>query len=270
MSGATFVVPSLMRWAVLLALSACASGPERRDVPPPVEIRPTPARDPVSTAPCEPCAEPFSISEVAFEVDPFEKRPAVMLPADARLDIGQRFGSVGEGPDAKTLAPHFASIAYGSDREEFERRVAGPMRGAIRLRPDTWLAFASKPGRLPSSMGYESVILRLPPLATAKDVAIAKAVESAHLEIDLNAPPGEEATLAKPWAVNITLDDAAVARIEAWTTKHPPYPLAYVAHGRVVEAGRMYGRSKDFSLELGGSRAAAEKLANEIAGARAH
>jgi len=257
-----------MRWAILLVISACASGPERRDVPPPADIRPAPAREPIAPTPCEPCAESFSISEVAFDVDPFEKRPAVSLPADARLDVGQRYGSVGEGPDAKTLAPHFVSIAYGTDLEDFERRVAGPVRAAIHLPSDTWLAFESKPGRLPSSMGYESVVLRVPPLAAAKDVAIAKAVESGHLEIDLNARPGEEATLAKPWAVAITLDDAAMARIEAWTKKHPPYPLAYVTHGRVVEAGRMYGRSKDFSLELGGSRASAEKLAAEISSAR--
>lgn len=220
--------------------------------------------------PNEPCAEPFAIAEVAFEVDPFEKRPGVALPVDARLEIGTRYGSVGQGPDAKSLAPHYASISYAGDIDTFDHDIAAPLRAAVKMPPQTWLAFERKTDMRTHATQYESVVLRKPLLITSADVASVRVVEQSKTEIDLNKTPAQnQANEHTKSAVEVTLADASAARLTAWTEKRPEYPLAILVHGRVIELGRMGGHSKELVLGFGwlepkDARTAAEKVAKEI------
>ncbi len=217
-------------------------------------------------APGEPCAEPFAIAEVGFEIDVFERRPAATLPVDAKLDIGMTYGSVGTGPEAKSRALHFATVTYAGDIDVFDRDVAAPIRKAVTMPAGTWLAFGRKPNLRTREAAYQSFVLRVPFLVTSKDVVGARAVERESTVVDMNAsapkPP-------RTWTVEVTLADAAAARVAAWAETHPMHPLATVVHGRVVDEGHMAGRSKELRIDVGWvapdhAPREAEKLAKEL------
>lgn len=269
---------SLAALLLLTATTACGSGFDpksaadgtRAATAPPEHSAgsPKPPAAP-GCAPTEPCAEPFALAEVAFEVDLFEKRPGVALPPDARLEIGTAYGSVGQGPGAVSLAAHFASVTYASGIDGFDRDVAAPLRAAITMPPRTWLAFEGKPNPRTRAMEYRSVVVRQPLVITTADVASARAAERASTRIDLGAAPAKTPAAPAAYAVEVTLADAPAARLAAWTEKHPEHPLASLVHGRVVEQGRTVDRSKQLWIELPwlapeDTRAGAEKLAREI------
>lgn len=265
-----------IRWASLsLLLSACATGFDPKGAAEGARVTDAPAASSGTTAkqaapPCEPCAEPFAIAEVAFDIDVFERPPAFSKPVDAKLEIGRTYGSVGTGPNAKSFAEHYASITYAGDSDVFDRDIAAPLRAAVKMPPQTWLAFDRQANMLTHAAEYHSVVLRQPFLVTSADVVSARAAEHAKVVIHLDdkpsqTPPKESAT----YAVEVTLADAAAERAAAWAEKHPMYPLAYVVHGRVLEHGHMTGRDKQLWLNLEwlapkDTQAAAEKLAKEI------
>lgn len=250
-----------MRGWLVLFLVGCGADfetPKAPDSKPPVS-------EPKAVIPDSPeAAEPFAIAVEAFEVDAFPNvRPAVALPADARLDTGLRYATVGKGPDAKSAAPHFVTVAYVGDIAVFDRDVAAPMRAAAPVPADTWLTWIG-----PKDGKFESIVLRTPYLVTSKDVATASSVETTNTQIILG-PGAGHTDVEKTWAVQIVLRDEASARIEAWYAAHPEHPLAFAVHGRVVDSDKRYGISKDFKVQLPWARpqereALTKKLADEI------
>jgi hypothetical protein len=209
--------------------------------------------------------EPFAIAEVAYEVDAFEPRPVVALPADAKLEIGMQGGTKGQGADAKSLAAHPATIRYAGDIDVFDREIAAPFRAAVKLPPETFLAFH---GPRPDGT-FEGVVLRRPFLFTSADVVSAEAGERTKTTIALG-PGAGHTDEAKAYALKIVLDDAAATRLAAWNEKHALLPLAYVIHGRVAEQDSpTVANAPDFFVDLpwaqpSAKKATAEKLAKEI------
>lgn len=260
----------------VLMLPACGSGFDAKSAAEGARVTEAPASSAPSAkpaaraacAPGEPCAEPFAIAEVAFEVDPFEKRPAATLPFDTKLEIAQQYGSVGQGPEAKSLALHYLVVSYAGDIEGFERDAAAPLRGAVKLPPATWLAFERQANLRTRAVGYRSVIVRTPLIVTSSDVASARAATRENTTIDMNRPGVKEAPTS---VVEVTLTEGGAAKIAAWGAKNPEAPLAVMVAGRVVDEGRFVGRSKELALPLAwlapeATKGAAEKLAREIQG----
>lgn len=224
-----------------------------------------PKSDAAPCAPSEPCAVLFEIAEVAFEVDVFEKRPAFPLPPDARLDMGQVYGSVGQGPDAVSLAPRSASVAYAGDADAFDRVIGGPFRAAVTVPANTWLAFARTTNLRTKEAKYDAVLVRQPPLVTPADVTSAAPRERDNTTIVL----GGKAETTKSWVVDVTLGAEAVGRLAAFRAKHPERPLAVLVRGHVVERGRAVTADKDLVVDVGrlandDGKKAAENLAKAL------
>lgn len=267
----------MKRLALLLvfsALCACSSGFDAKRQVDSLDSRVGPRKaDDAVARPDTPdaarnklVAEPFVIVPVATDVDPFPKKPKVTVPADSKVLYSVQIKAYGSNDKSMRYQTHGIAIQTPMTYERFDREIAPLVSDAAALPNGTALLFEfTMNGGGIGVPAWDAVPVRLPVLATARDIAGAQ--PELHETRKLN-PDGKTFHTSYAQAVRVSLTPEATTRLSRWGADKKEYPVASAVKGRVMDVSVLGGGTSVY-LELEwlaeeDRKGAAELLAAEL------
>jgi hypothetical protein len=210
-------------------------------------------------------AEPFVMVPVATDVDPFPKKPKVTVPSDTKVLYAVQIKAYGSGDKSMRYQTHGVSVQTPMTYERFDREIAPLFSDAAALPNGTALLFEfTANGGGVGVAAWDAVPVRLPVLATARDIAGAQA--DLHETRKLN-PDGKTFRTAFMQAVRVSLTSEATTRLSRWGAEKKEYPVASVVKGRIMDISVLSGGTTYLDLEWLAEedrKGAAELLAAEL------
>lgn len=192
-------------------------------------------------------AEAFVMVPVATDIDPFPRKPKISVPKDTKVLYSVQIKAYGSGDRSMRYQTHGVSIATPLTYERFERDVAPLVSDAAALPNGTALLFEYTPnGGGTGVPAWDAVPVRLPVLATARDIAGAQ--PELHESRKMN-PDGKTFRTAYSHAVRVTLMPEATTRLARWSADKKEYPVASAVKGRVMDVS-VVGEGTTVYLDL--------------------
>lgn len=182
-------------------------------------------------------AEPFVMVPVATDIDPFPRKPKVTLPPDSKLLYSIQIKAYGSGDKSMRYQTHGVAITTSLSYERFDRDVAPLVSDAAALPPGTALLFewTTNAGGV-GATGWDGLPVRLPALATARDIAAAQ--PELHETRKLN-PDGKTFRTVFSQAVRVSLTPEATTRLSRWGADKREYPIASAVKGRIMDVSTL-------------------------------
>jgi hypothetical protein len=210
-------------------------------------------------------AEAFAMVPVATDVDPFPRKPKVTVPADTKILYSVQIKAYGSGDKSMRYQTHGVSVQTPMTYERFDRDIAPLVSDAAALPNGTALLFEfTMNGGGIGVPAWDAVPVRLPVLATARDIAGAQ--PELHETRKLN-PDGKTFRTAFMQAVRVSLTPEATTRLSRWGAEKKEYPVASIVKGRIMDISVLGGGTTYLDLEWIGEderKGAAELLAAEL------
>jgi hypothetical protein len=210
-------------------------------------------------------AEPFVMVPVATDVDPFPKKPKVTVPTDTKILYSVQIKAYGSNKKSMRYQTHGVSVQTPMTYERFDREIAPLVSDAAALPNGTALLFEfTMNGGGAGVPAWDAVPVRLPILATARDIAGAQ--PELHETRKLN-PDGKTFRTAYTQAVRVSLTTDATTRLSRWGADKKEYPVASAVKGRVMDVSVLGGGTVYLELEWlpeEDRKGAAELLAAEL------
>lgn len=211
-------------------------------------------------------AEPFVMVPVATDIDPFPRKPKISVPPDTKVLYAVQIKAYGSGDKSLRYQTHGVSITTPMTYERFDREIAPLVSDAAALPNGTALLFEfTMSGGGTGVPAWEAVPVRLPVLATARDIAGAQ--PELHETRKLN-PDGKTFRTSLSEAVRVSLMPEATTRLSRWSADKKEYPVASAVKGRVMDIS-VVGSGTTVYLDLewlpeDDRKGAAELLAAEL------
>ena len=240
----------MKRSVVLLlscALGACSSGFDAKRQVEVLDSRVGPKKaDDVDARPDTPdagrnklIAEAFVMVPVATDIDPFPRRPKVTVPADTKVLYSVQIKAYGSNDKSMRYQTHGVSIATPMTYERFDREIAPLVSDAAALPNGTALLFEfTTNGGGTGVPAWDAVPVRLPILATARDIAGAQS--EMHETRKLN-PDGKTFRTSLAQAVRVSLTPEATTRLSRWGADKKEFPVASAVKGRIMDISVLGG-----------------------------
>lgn len=210
-------------------------------------------------------AETFVMVPIATDVDPFPKKPKVTVPSDTKVLYSVQIKAYGSGDKSMRYQTHGVSVQTPMTYERFDREIAPLVSDAAALPNGTALLFEfTMNGGGIGVPAWDAVPVRLPVLATARDIAGAQ--PELHETRKLN-PDGKTFRTAFTQAVRVTLTPDATTRLSRWGADKREHPVGSVVKGRVMDISVLGGGTTYLDLEWLAEedrKGAAELLAAEL------
>lgn len=231
----------MKRLLFLFSLSACSSGFDAKHQVDVLDSRVGPRRaDEADTRADTPdgarnklVSEAFVMVPVATDVDPFPRKPKVTVPSDTKVLYSVQIKAYGSGDKAMRYQTHGVSIATPMTYERFDREIAPLVSDAAALPNGTALLFEFTSNGGGSGMAaWDAVPVRLPVLATARDIAGAQ--PELHESKKMN-PDGKTFRTSFSQAVRVTLTPEATTRLSRWSADKKEHPVASAVKGRIMD-----------------------------------
>lgn len=210
-------------------------------------------------------AQAFVMVPVATDIDPFPRKPKVTVPPDAKVLYSVQIKAYGSSDKSMRYQTHSVAVQTPTTWERFERDIAPLVSDAAALPNGTALLFEfTTSGGGTGVPAWEAVPVRLPVLATARDIAGAQ--PELHETRKLN-PDGKTFRSAFMQAVRVTLTPDATTRLSRWSADKKEYPVASAVNGRIMDISVLGGLTVYLDLEWlveEERRSAADLLAAEL------
>jgi hypothetical protein len=238
-----------------LLLSACSSGFDAKHQVDSLDSRVGPRKaDDAVARPDTPdaarnklVAEAFVMVPVATDVDPFPKKPKITVSPDTKVLYSVQIKAYGSGDKSMRYQTHGVSIATPMTYERFDREVAPLVSDAAALPSGTALLFEfTTNGGGTGVPAWDAVPVRLPVLATARDIAGAQ--PDMHESKKLN-PDGKTFRSSFSQAVRVTLTPDATTRLSRWSADKKEFPVASAVKGRIMDISVLGGSTVYLDLE---------------------
>ena len=237
----------MKRSVVLIVLCACSSGFDAKRQVDVLDSRVGPKKaDDVDTRPDTPdagrnklIAEAFVMVPVATDIDPFPRKPKVTVPSDTKVLYSIQIKAYGSNDKSMRYQTHGVSVATPMTYERFDREIAPLVSDAAALPNGTALLFEfTTNGGGTGVPAWDAVPVRLPMLATARDIAGAQS--EMHETRKLN-PDGKTFRTSLSQAVRVSLTPDATTRLSRWGADKKEYPVATAVKGRIMDISVLGG-----------------------------
>lgn len=253
---------------------ACSSGFDAKHQVDVLDSRVGPRKaDDVDTRPDTPdaartklVAQAFVMVPVATDIDPFPRKPKVTVPPDTKVLYSIQIKAYGSGDKSMRYQTHGVSVQTPMTYERFDREIAPLVSDAAALPNGTALLFEFTTNGGGSGMpAWDAIPVRLPVLATARDIAGAQPEQ--HETRKLN-PDGKTFRTSYMQAVRVSLMPEATTRLMRWSADKKEYPVASAVKGRIMDVSVVGGGTSVYLdlewLPEEERRGAADLLAAEL------